>query len=136
MGLSATGQPPCSARSSNALRRQSERRPRLPCSRPRPLAQQLPRPDSATSLASSAPSQPPHPASYMEVLEMLEKGITPPGIRVGKRRGAGRQGLGAGWRGPGAGPPSALAGEGLSASWALAEQGWVVRTGLEQQPAD
>ncbi|GAB4818706.1 hypothetical protein N2152v2_005752 [Parachlorella kessleri] len=44
--------------------------------------QSLPRPDSATSLASSAPSQPPHPPSYMEVLEMLEKGITPPGIRT------------------------------------------------------
>lgn len=30
----------------------------------------------------AAPSQdPPHPASYMEVLEMLKQGITPPGIR-------------------------------------------------------
>ncbi|KAK9806120.1 hypothetical protein WJX72_002195 [[Myrmecia] bisecta] len=28
------------------------------------------------------PEPPPHPASYMEVLEMLEKGQTPPGIRT------------------------------------------------------
>ena len=32
--------------------------------------------------SGESPAAPPHPASYMEVLEMLEKGITPPGIRV------------------------------------------------------
>ena len=32
--------------------------------------------------SGGAPTPPPHPASYMEVLEMLEKGQTPPGIRV------------------------------------------------------
>jgi len=31
---------------------------------------------------SSELSKPQHPVSYMEVLEMLERGQTPPGIRV------------------------------------------------------
>lgn len=31
---------------------------------------------------SGTPSPPPHPASYMEVLEMLQRGETPPGIRT------------------------------------------------------
>ncbi|EIE19534.1 hypothetical protein COCSUDRAFT_48772 [Coccomyxa subellipsoidea C-169] len=36
--------------------------------------------ENATAEPEPLP-QPPHPASYMEVLEMLEKGQTPPGIR-------------------------------------------------------
>ncbi|KAL4443228.1 hypothetical protein ABPG75_010965 [Micractinium tetrahymenae] len=37
---------------------------------------------AASPAASEPPKPPPHPASYMEVLEMLEKGQTPPGIRT------------------------------------------------------
>ena len=39
----------------------------------------MPQPQSTPS--TPAPADPPHPQSYMEVLEMLEKGQTPPGIR-------------------------------------------------------
>jgi hypothetical protein len=37
--------------------------------------------DAATASSSAAHSEPPHPTSYRRVLEMLEKGETPPGIR-------------------------------------------------------
>ena len=43
----------------------------------RPAQQQAP-----PSPGAETPVPPPHPASYMQVLEMLEKGQTPPGIRV------------------------------------------------------
>lgn len=37
----------------------------------------------AAAASDNSPAPPPHPASYLEVLEMLERGQTPPGIRVG-----------------------------------------------------
>ncbi|PSC69773.1 Peroxisomal membrane PEX14 [Micractinium conductrix] len=43
----------------------------------RPAQQQAP-----PSPGAETPVPPPHPASYMQVLEMLEKGQTPPGIRT------------------------------------------------------
>jgi hypothetical protein len=49
---------------------------------------------------------PPHPASYLEVLEMLEKGQTPPGIRVSWQRPAPLQAASATMR---AGGPRVLA---------------------------
>ena len=36
--------------------------------------------------SSSGPAEPPKPSSYTEILEMLEQGRTPPGIRVRHKR--------------------------------------------------
>lgn len=54
---------------------------------PAAAQQAAPAPPLAAAVGASPdngepPKPPPHPASYMEVLEMLEKGQTPPGIRV------------------------------------------------------